>query len=242
MPRKKQEARKCTVDGCTNDLLARGYCSMHYSRARKGGEFVGLLVAKGTNQGLCMVAGCEKPAYGRGYCQKHYDKVRKYGDPLGAARRRSGVGTVCSVVGCSGEVRALGYCAKHHSMFKKHGDATFQSEQTKKRHGEIFDDQGYVLVWAPGHPNAKRGTANKRVPKHRLVMCEYLGRSLLPGENVHHKNGDKCNNGIDNLELWVTTQPKGQRPQDLLEWAREIVARYAADEQKFITLNGKHKG
>lgn len=57
-------------------------------------------------------------------------------------------------------------------------------------------------------------------------MEQHLGRSLLPGETVHHKNGVRGNNRIENLELWVSWQPSGQRPEDLLEWADEIIKRY----------------
>lgn len=57
-------------------------------------------------------------------------------------------------------------------------------------------------------------------------METVLGRPLVAGENVHHKNGVRSDNNPDNLELWVTTQPAGQRPEDLVAWAKEILARY----------------
>jgi hypothetical protein len=81
---------------------------------------------------------------------------------------------------------------------------------------------GYVYVNIPkDHPiyleRKKKGIRNSRIREHRLVMEQYLGRYLLPHENVHHKNGIRDDNRIENLELWTKQQPSGQRETDMMK-------------------------
>jgi hypothetical protein len=82
---------------------------------------------------------------------------------------------------------------------------------------------GYILLIKYDHPNSdKRG----RIFEHKYVMSEHLGRPLLPEETVHHKNGLRDDNRIENLELWSSNHPAGQKVADLLSWAHEIIELY----------------
>lgn len=81
------------------------------------------------------------------------------------------------------------------------------------RGGRHIDHYGYVKVHVPEHPSVVN-QRNKYVGEHRLVMEQVLGRFLASHEQVHHKNGDRADNRPENLELWMTKQPPGQRAHE----------------------------
>jgi hypothetical protein len=89
---------------------------------------------------------------------------------------------------------------------------------------------GYIMT--RNYPNAIRNESGSIIPRalHRVVMEEVMGRSLHPHESVHHKNGQRDDNRVENLELWVSAHPRGQRVPELLEWADWIIKTYRTEK------------
>lgn len=92
-----------------------------------------------------------------------------------------------------------------------------------------YNPKGYVYLHVKDHP---RGDKNRGyVFEHIVVMENKLQRKLVEGENVHHINGIRDDNRIENLELWTRPQPSGIRVKDAILWAKEVLERYGIDEQ-----------
>lgn len=80
---------------------------------------------------------------------------------------------------------------------------------------------GYIMMERRVKTNIK-----ERIPEHRYIMQTYLGRPLEKDEVVHHINGVRDDNRIENLELWLKAHPPGQRVVDKLAFAKELIKRY----------------
>lgn len=120
----------------------------------------------------------------------------------------------------------------HYKRVRVKGEAgTYQRLRARVSTG--FDAKGYRVVRIDGQEHKE----------HRVVMAKKLGRPLRDNENVHHLDGDKANNDPENLELWVRTQPSGQRATDRVKSAIALLRKYpelAADEGvRLLTLESQ---
>jgi hypothetical protein len=154
---------------------------------------------------ICSVECCNSKATCRGWCNAHYQRWRRHGDPEG--------GHIpvylkdCGVDGCTSRQRAGGYCNKHYQRFKANGDPSVVrrggSNSPQWKGGRTTNGDGYVLVNIqpddPMYPMSIKG--KNTVLEHRLVMARHLGRTLGRHETVHHINGNRQDNRIENLQL-----------------------------------------
>jgi predicted nucleic acid-binding Zn ribbon protein len=128
----------------------------------------------------------------------------------------------CGANGCHRGYSSRGYCVPHlkdidagrplHKSVVHLAPGTWS--RWKKNH------QGYM------YRVKTENTVQTRQLQHRWIMEQHLGRELLKHENIHHINGDRADNRIENLEIWSVSQPKGQRVADKVAWAKEILSLY----------------
>jgi hypothetical protein len=165
--------------------------------------------------GECNVEDCDKVSrLTKGMCTKHYER-----------ERRSGRYNTCSVGGCESGVMGKGLCGSHY--YRMRNNLPLETEWRRAGEWQQWETttKGYVRRRRTDPGTGKR----ENQMQHVYLMEQHLGRCLQPHEEVHHKNGVRSDNRLENLELWNTRQPKGQRPEDKVEYALEILKLYRPD-------------
>lgn len=193
----------CEADECIHYAVKRGHCNAHYRSKMRDGSLVKLEPEAWKNR---TCATCKERPSGR-YLNCKSCRLQKAKVPCPwCGNPKTDAADMCKDCQVKRRKKMVGPL---HPSWKG---------------GKSLNGGGYVRVAAPGHPKANG--SGQYVPEHRLVMEKRLGRYLISGENVHHVNGDRTDNRLENLELWSTSQPSGQRVKDKVAWAREILALY----------------
>lgn len=216
----------CTVDDCEGDVDARGLCHGHYQRWQRHGDVLAddPLTRRKQPEG-CTVDTCDRETHAKGLCRTHRARESEYGDAFADVpiRALDHAGT-CLVENCSGSPMARSLCDDHYLALLGGANPAGATLVGPPRGGGWLS-HGYVGVPVPAPLRHRVGATQEA--EHRLVMVVQLGRALEPDETVHHSNGDRLDNRPANLELWSTMHPKGQRIEDKVDFALEILQRYA---------------
>ena len=147
---------------------------------------------------------------------------------------------ICSLENCGRPHKGRGYCDPHLQRHKNGKSLEAPIRSKNRNFGTnptdwFRDKNGYVARYVP---DATKSWRYRTEMQHRVIMEQHLGRRLVKGENVHHKNGVRHDNRTENLELWSTAQPAGQRPEDKVQYALEILRLYSPEHLTHTSRKG----
>lgn len=187
-----------------------------YGKWQKGKNFIEQDKPLTKIRSKCSVQACEREYFGKMYCKYHYyrliekpkvitnqkiknieeatpDKIKKIKE-IKIKKIRIYPDRFCTENECILKHYAKSLCKYHYDSSKD----ILRREFIEKRKPFILK-KGYKRVRRPAHPRSdKKGY----IREHIIVMEKTIGRYLLPGEVVHHVDGNKENNNPENLMLF----------------------------------------
>lgn len=235
----------CVVKDCGQPVLVlkAGLCSAHYNCSQRGVDchFVGARLDQAKfltdyEGPVCSVIGCSRRAASRGLCRLHRDR-QKRGIAEDAPLPQQNEGRTCRALGCDRKAEDGGLCGAHAIRSRKYreDDARFLApiagREARTSGFRQKSKHGYISVYVPADTPGAHQQHFKRYTawymfEHRYVMQNWLGRSLLPREQVHHRDGNRENNHIDNLELKSGSHGNGINIIDGIQASLDWVEQY----------------
>lgn len=109
----------------------------------------------------------------------------------------------CKVDGCANDVSkgGHGYCGKHAQRIRRFGDHEYVTPEDERREN---NREAQLARATAVKPSTYRKYHSRH--EHRVVAEQKIGRPLLPGEHVHHIDGNKHNNHPDNLTVMTASE------------------------------------
>lgn len=226
LPYTHNKGKVCAGPACTKMAESSGLCTGHKAQSVRNVELFPLGSRNPGPDPLyrdvpCSFDGCGRGAVANGLCHSHNQQLRRIGELRPIGWRPPKVVTECAFDGCDEPAEKRGHCGTHYRQMYRYGRTQARRNPTGRW---VDPNSGYAYVKAPDNPESRKGRGWGL--EHRVVMSDFLGRPLWPEENVHHRNGVRDDNRIENLELWTRSQPSGQRVADKLAWAHELIAKY----------------
>lgn len=211
----------CSHPGCEGPYYAKAVCRFHYNQRTEVKERRKARRRKPEQRKPCTTCGnmLTVNSLGRNcYCSKKCKSQAKNIKAKEEIRRKDHDPAYprCVVPDCDRAGSLKEMCHAHYVRERDKKSLCPPIRQYKQGNGEWITGQGYVIKATSGGP----------MRKHRFVIEQHIGRSLRKYETVHHINGDRADNRIENLELFSSSHPPGQRIRDKLKHAKEIIALY----------------
>ncbi|MDX3345877.1 HNH endonuclease signature motif containing protein [Streptomyces sp. ME02-6987-2C] len=197
----RQDARTgCTIDGCGGEHMARGYCEKHYTRWKRHGDPLVVIVPKGTSRPTCPACGLRKKH--RGACRDCWRDSVRNDNP-------------CIVAACGRNQQSRGYCNKHWHRVVRHGSPEIARLRSIEIANSLPQPAGDCIEWPYRTPKGYGSATHngKRYFAHRLVWEQQVG-PIAAGLELDHLCLNRACVNVNHLEPVTGTENKRRR------WAR----------------------